>query len=146
MEAVLRCHARAHRGGGAAAQVHHGRGRWGGRGGWRGLLLLLRWRRHRLWGLVALGCMGGDAVLRQELLQVHVLQLKVICIVRQGLVPEGRAEEGRLRVAASAALILQLFPFVLVFPKTWKNVYKQTVISLFHKVIGHSRISHHAGK
>lgn len=119
MQAVLRRHARVHGGGGAAAQVHHGRGRWCGRAGRRGLRLLLR-RLHRLGVLLALGCVGGDAVLRQELLQVHVLQLEVVGVVRQRLVPEGRAQEGRLWVADSAALILQLFSFVFFFTKSWK--------------------------
>lgn len=116
MQAVLRRHACVHRGGGAAAQVHHRRGRWCGRAGRRGLRLLLR-RLYRLRVLLALGCVGGDSVLRQELLQVHVLQLEVVGVVRQGLVPEGRPQEGRLWVADSAALILQLFSFVLFFTK-----------------------------
>lgn len=116
-EAGLRRHACVNRGGGAAAEVNHGgrgRGRCGGR---RGLLCL-----------VALGCVGGDAVLRQELLQVHVLQLKVVPIVGQGLVPEGRAKEGRLWVVGCAALIVQLLLFLLLFPKSCKCLH--TVISL----------------
>lgn len=118
MQAVLRRHACVHRGGGAAAQVHHGRGGRRGRRGRGGLRLLLRRRRDRLSVLVALGRVGGDSVLGQELLQVHVLQLEVVGVVRQSLVPEGRAQEGRLWVADSAALILQLFPFVLFFAES----------------------------
>lgn len=107
LEAVLRHHARVNRSGGPAAEVHH-RGRWGGRRGGLRRLCSLR-------GLVALGRVGGDAVLGQELLQVHVLQLKVVPVVGQGLVPQGGPEEGRLWVAACAALIFQLFLFLLVF-------------------------------
>lgn len=44
--------------------------------------------------VVVLGGAGGNAVLRQELFQVHVLQLEGVSIVGQGLVPQRGAEEG----------------------------------------------------
>lgn len=97
MEAGLRRHARVNRCGGTAAEVNHG-GR--GRGRWRGLLQRGLRRLRRLRGLVALGRVGGDAVFRQELLQVHVLQLKGVSIVGEGFVPQRGAQEGRLGGAA----------------------------------------------
>lgn len=126
VEAVLRRHGRVNRGGGAAAEVHHGRCGRGRRGGWRGLLR----RLCCLPVLVTLGCVGGDAVLRQELLQVHVLQLEVVAIVGQGLVPESRAQESRLWVVCRAALIFQLLPFILVFSESCKCLAHRHVIVL----------------
>lgn len=71
------------------AEVHH-RGRGRGRGlrhDWR-----LAWRSVRL-VLVVVG-VGGDAVLGQELFQVHVLELEGVSVIGQGLVPQRGAQEG----------------------------------------------------
>lgn len=110
-QAGLRRHGRVDRGGGAAAEVHHGgRGRRGGRG-------LLHRGLWRLRGLLALSRVGRDAVLLQELLQVHVFQLEVVSIVGEGLVPQSGAEEGRLGVVGRAALILELLLLLFLLSK-----------------------------
>lgn len=127
VQAGLGRHGRMDRRGGAAAEVHHHRRR-GGRGGGRGLLQGRLGRRRLLRGLLALSRVGRDAVLQQELVQVHVLQLEAVPVVRQGLVPQRRTQEGRLGVAGCAALILQLLLLLLVLPKPCKN--QQTVSSL----------------
>lgn len=107
----LRRHGRVDGGGGAAAEVHHGgRGRRGGRG-------LLHGGLWRLRGLLTLGRVRRDAVFLQELLQVHVLQLEVVSIVGEGLVPQSRTEESRLGVVGRAALILELLLLLLLLSK-----------------------------
>lgn len=53
--------------------------------------------------VVVLGGARGDAVLRQELFQVHVLELEGVSIVGQRFVPQRGAQEGRL---GGAALLL----------------------------------------
>lgn len=74
------------------AEVHH-RGRRCGRG--LGHDWWLAWWTVRLVLIVVvLGGAGGNAVLRQELLQVHVLQLEGVPVVGQGLVPQRGAQEG----------------------------------------------------
>lgn len=115
VQAGLRRHGRVNRRGGTAAEVHHG-GR--GRGRRWGLLQRGLWRLHRLLGLLALSRICGDAVFRQELLQVHVFQLKVVPIVGQGFVPQGRTQEGRLWVAGRAAFIVELLFLLLILPKS----------------------------
>lgn len=107
LEAALTGHGRVYGGGGPAAEVNHtGRGRWG-----RGSLLLAL--------VVLCGVGGGDAVLRQKLLQVHVFQLKGVSIVGQGLVPQGRAQKSRLWGVGSTDIFFQLL--LLLFPKTFKS-------------------------
>ena len=54
--------------------------------------------------VVVVGGAGGDTVLRQELFQVHVLQLEGVSVVGQRLVPQRGAQEGRL---GGAALLIQ---------------------------------------
>lgn len=81
--------------------------------------------------VVVMGGAGGDPVLRQKLLQVHVLQLKVVPIVGQGLVPEGRAKESRLWMAGCAALIVQLLLLLLVLPESCKCLHTVILLSCF---------------
>lgn len=103
VQAVWRDDACVHGGGGVATEVHHRRR---GRGRNRRHDGRLAWGNVRLALVVAvMGRAGRDAVLRQELLQVHVLQLEVVSVVGEGLVPQGGAQEGRL---GDAALLLQL--------------------------------------
>lgn len=97
-------------GGGVAAEVHHGGRRRRGPDG-RG------WGRQRdtvVLLLLLLRGAGGDAILGQELLQVHVLQLEAVAIVGQRLVPQGGPQEGRMR---GAAPLVQLVLLVAIFDK-----------------------------
>lgn len=73
------------------AEVHHGV-----RGRGRGLRHDWRLARRSVWLVLVmvLGGAGGDAVLGQELFQVHVLELEVVSVVGQGLVPQRGAQEG----------------------------------------------------
>lgn len=92
MQAVWRDHARVYGRGGVVAEVHHGV-RWRGRG------LRHDWRPARrsvrlVLVVMVLGGAGGDAVLGQELFQVHVLELEVVSVIGQGLVPQRGAQEG----------------------------------------------------
>lgn len=93
-----------------AAEVHHGvRGHGRGlRQDWRLVLVLVV-------VVVVLGGAGGDAVLGQELFQVHVLELEVVPVVRQGLVPQRGAQEGGLRCAA---LLLQVLLLLLLLAES----------------------------
>lgn len=82
-------------------EVHH-RWRRCGRGlrhDWR----LARRSVRLVLAVVVLGGARGDAVLGQELFQVHVLELEGVSIVGQRLVPQRGAQEGRL---GGAALLL----------------------------------------
>lgn len=90
------------------AEVHHGvRGHGRGlRHDWRLVLVVV---------VVVLGGAGGDAVLGQELFQVHVLELEVVPVVRQGLVPQRGAQEGGLRCAA---LLLQVLLLLLLLAES----------------------------
>lgn len=69
--------------------------------------------------VVMVGGARGNAILRQEFLQVHVLQLETIPIVGQGLVPQRGAQEGRL---GGAVVLLQVLLLLLLFTEHYKMV------------------------
>lgn len=112
VQTVRRDDARVYGGGGVVTEVHH-RGRGCGRGlrhDWR-----LAWWSVRLVlvvvVVVVVGGAGGDTVLRQELFQVHVLQLEGVSVVGQRLVPQRGAQEGRL---GGAVLLIQVLLLLLL--------------------------------
>lgn len=83
----------------SVAEVHNGD---------RGPLLLLLLLRTL--ALLVLWWTGWNAIFRQKLFKVHVLQLKIVAIVRQGLIPKYWAQEGRVR---HIPLFLQLLLLVI---------------------------------
>lgn len=93
-------------------EVHH-RGRGCGRGlrhDWR-LAWWSVWLVLVVVVVVVVGGAGGDTVLRQELFQVHVLQLEGVSVVGQRLVPQRGAQEGRL---GGAVLLIQVLLLLLL--------------------------------
>lgn len=100
---------RRHGGGVDSADVDNGR------------LSLYRqdWGLLALVGLFVLSGTRWDTVFRQELLQVHVLELEVVAIIRQCLVPQSGPKESGLRGCAN---LLQRLRFLLFLkPYTHTN-------------------------
>ena len=60
----------------------------------------------------------GDAVLRQELVQVHVLELEVVAVVGQGAVPQCRPKEGTAKVQH---IVVHIFKLVLIYKHSIEN-------------------------
>lgn len=104
-----------YRGGGVVTEVHHKRRRCvcG-----LGNIWLAGWGMWLVLTGVVLGGAWWNTILRQELLQVHVVQLEVVAIIWQHLVPECGAQKGRLR---GALLLVQLLLLLTLFTEGYRS-------------------------
>lgn len=109
------------RGGGVAAEVHYRACCCGwhrshdGRLAWWDVLCLV------LVPLMMRGT-GRDTVFRQELFQIHVLQLESVSIIGEGFVPQSWSKESWL---GGAALFLQVLFLLLFFAKCCQRRWKK---------------------